>query len=303
VCKLHTWKHYKRIIDGHLIPAWTSKTLDQISRTDVKNLILKLQEKDLSPSTVGNIRAVISGVFSYACEEELITINPASRLGKFIKKKDKKTNGKFLTNEQVARFLKVSHESFPDYYPLFVCAFSTGMRLGEILALAWEDIDFDKNNIRVERSYSHGIISTTKNGKIRFIDMSEHLCELLLKHRDAIRTKRGGILPEANLSLNGDSISPVHLVFPNKNGGLMDGANLKNRIFYKVIEVAGLPHFRFHDIRHTFASMLLNQGESMHYVKEQMGHSSIQTTVDIYGHICPSANRIAVNKLGNWIYE
>ena len=83
----------------------------------------------------------------------------------------------------------------------------------------------------------------------------------------------------------------------------MDGANLKNRIFYKVIEAAGLPHFRFHDIRHTYASILLNQGESLHYVKEQMGHSSIQTTVDVYGHISSSGNRNAVNKLGNWIVD
>jgi len=92
VCKVHTWKHYKRIIEGYLIPAWTSKTLDQISRTDIKNIILNLQEKGLSPSTVGNIRAVISGIFSYACEEEYIAVNPASRLGKFIKKKDKRKN-------------------------------------------------------------------------------------------------------------------------------------------------------------------------------------------------------------------
>jgi integrase len=133
--------------------------------------------------------------------------------------------------------------------------------------------------------------------------MSEHLREILLKHRDAIQSKKAGFLPEADLSLNGDSVSSVHLVFPNKNDGLMDGSNLKNRIFYKVIEAAGLPHFRFHDIRHTYASMLLNQGESLHYVKEQMGHSSIQTTVDVYGHICSSGNRSAVNKLGNWIVD
>ena len=56
-------------------------------------------------------------------------------------------------------------------------------------------------------------------------------------------------------------------------------------------------HFRFHDIRHTFASLLLAQGESLHYVKEQMGHASIQTTVDVYGHLVPGSNRVAVNRL------
>lgn len=76
-----------------------------------------------------------------------------------------------MTIDQISKFLKTAHQLFPDYYALFVCAFSTGMRLGEILALAWEDIDFDKNIIKVERSYSHGNIDTTKNGKVRFVDM------------------------------------------------------------------------------------------------------------------------------------
>ena len=67
--------------------------------------------------------------------------------------------------------------------------------------------------------------------------------------------------------------------------------------FYKYLKEVTLPHIRFHDIRHTFASLLLQQGESLHYVKEQMGHASIQTTVDIYGHIVPGSNRKAVNKL------
>ena len=67
--------------------------------------------------------------------------------------------------------------------------------------------------------------------------------------------------------------------------------------FYKYLKDANCPHIRFHDIRHTFASLLLQQGESLHYVKEQMGHASIQTTVDIYGHIVPGTNRNAVNRL------
>jgi integrase len=264
----------------------------------VKNLILDLQTKGSSPATVENIRAIISGIFSYACEEELIQINPASRLSRFIKKRDKRKNGKFLTQEQISIFLKTVHQLFPNYYALFVCAFSTGMRLGEILALAWEDIDFDKKTIKVERAYSNGNIDTTKNGKVHFVDMSENLHDILLKHQEKIQSRERGILPELNLTQETGSINTIHLVFPNRNGKPIDGANLKNRVFYKVIEAAGLSHFRFHDIRHTFASMLLHQGESLHYVKEQMGHASIQTTVDIYGHICPSSNRNVVNKSG-----
>ena len=89
----------------------------------------------------------------------------------------------------------------------------------------------------------------------------------------------------------------IHMVFPNRDGRPTDGDDFRSRAFYPLIEKAGVPRFRFHDIRHTFASLLLGQGESLHYVKEQMGHASIQTTVDVYGHLEPGSNRNAVNKL------
>ena len=73
--------------------------------------------------------------------------------------------------------------------------------------------------------------------------------------------------------------------------------NLKDRYFYKCFEKAGLRHIRFHDLRHTFATLLLQNGESLAYVKDQLGHSSIRMTVDVYGHLVPGANRQAVNKL------
>ena len=77
----------------------------------------------------------------------------------------------------------------------------------------------------------------------------------------------------------------------------MDGDNLWCRVFYKVLAQAGLRRIRFHDLRHTFASLLLQKGESLVYVKEQLRHSSIQVTVDTYGHLIPGANRAAVDRL------
>jgi integrase len=77
----------------------------------------------------------------------------------------------------------------------------------------------------------------------------------------------------------------------------LDADNLRPRVFYKLLEKAELRRVRFHDLRHTFASLLLQNGESPAYVKEQMGHSSIQVTVDVYGHLIPGANRQAVDRL------
>ena len=86
-------------------------------------------------------------------------------------------------------------------------------------------------------------------------------------------------------------------VFCNERGGLMHPHNLRDRIFYGLLKKAGLRRVRFHDLRHTFASLLLQNGESPVYVKEQMGHSSIQVTVDCYGHLIPGGNKQAVDRL------
>ena len=74
------------------------------------------------------------------------------------------------------------------------------------------------------------------------------------------------------------------------------GDNFRSRVFYRSIELADVPRFRFHDIRHTFASLMLSQGESVHYVEEQMGRASIQMTVDFCGHLVSSSNRSAVDR-------
>ena len=86
-------------------------------------------------------------------------------------------------------------------------------------------------------------------------------------------------------------------VFCSEVGGLLDPDNLRKRVFYGLLRASGLRKIRFHDMRHTFASLLLQQGESPVYVKEQMGHSSIQVTVDLYGYLIPGGNKQAVDRL------
>jgi integrase len=295
VCKRNTLRNYKQKIRIHILPAWQDKRIDQIKRSDVIDLLLNKSAQGLAPATVACIKAVISSIFQLACEEGLLESNPVARLGKFIRKKDKRTQKASLTKEQASQFLDVIKKEFPKYYAFFLCAFRTGMRIGELLALAWEDLHMERNLIEVKRSYSGGTLSSPKNGKSRLIDMSEQLKSVLLEHRKSLM--QGGSTPCCPLTNNGAGSDTIHLVFPNRKGKPMDGSNIKHWVFYKVIKKLGLSKFRFHDIRHTFASLLLQQGESLHYVKEQMGHSSIQITVDIYGYIVPGSNRKAVNKL------
>ena len=127
------------------------------------------------------------------------------------------------------------------------------MRLGELLGLQWGDVDFHGRFIEVRRNLVAGRVTTPKNGKTRRVDMSVQLCDSLkslLTARKAETLKNGwGQVPE--------------WVFCNEQGGPLDGDNLRHRVFYKLLTKAGLRRVRFHDLRHTFASLLIAQGESL----------------------------------------
>jgi integrase len=172
---------------------------------------------------------------------------------------------------------------------LFLCAIHTGLRSGELAGLQWGDLDENGKFLVVRRGIVRGKVNPTKSGKVRKVDVSDALMSALLK----LRPKR----KEALLADGKNELAATSWIFENENGGFQDMKNLKNRHFHKCLEKAGLRRIRFHDLRHTFASLLIQNGEPLAYVKEQLGHSSIKITVDVYGHLVPGANRQAVNRL------
>jgi len=176
-------------------------------------------------------------------------------------------------------------------------AVRTGMRLGELLALRWGDVDFThkvafENAIEEERpfiwvghAYRRGTFNPTKTGKSRTVDMSKQLRDVL---RDHFTKQKRKALKEGL-----DHIP--ELVF-HANGKVIEQNSIR-RVFKTVLRKAGLREIRFHDLRHTFASLLLSKGESPVYVKEQLGHHSIQMTVDIYGKWIQTKREVGVNRL------
>jgi integrase len=159
--------------------------------------------------------------------------------------------------------------------------------MGELIAVKGGDIQFgiseDDNNryILVQRNFVRGQFTTPKNKKSRRVDLSRELRRTLLELRDkrmltAIMSGRASIADD--------------LVFPSKAGTVLDPSNIFHYHFLPCLEHAGLRRFRFHDLRHAFGSLLIQDDASLAYVKDQMGHSSIQITVDTYGHLIPGAN-------------
>jgi len=284
--KYSTYVSYDGMLRNHLVTLMETP-IDQIKRADLKELISAKTKEGLAAKTVKNVKAIVSSILSHAFEDELIQAHPGLRLGKLVKDKDRKADVNPLTRDEGRDFLEVVANNYPRYYPFFLCALRTGMRLGEIRGLKWEDIDFREGFIEIKRSYTKGRFTTPKNGKSRRVDMSRQLSETLKE----LRTERK---EEALAKGWKDVPEPV---FVNEEGNVIDDVNLHKRVFNKALEKAGMRRIRLHDLRHTFASLLIQNGESLAYVKDQLGHHSIQITVDTHGHLVPGANRQAVDRL------
>jgi len=281
-----TFERYQDILRRYILPVFGNKPIDEIKRGEIRELLLRLYHKGLSRSTVCLVRDVISGPLSFAVDEELIPVNPASGITKKLQlRRDRRIEIEPLTKEEVAVFLETCQTHAPEHYPFFLTAFRTGLRLGELLGLQWADVDWHGRFIRVSRSYKTGRLTPTKTGKVRRVDMSDYLIDVL---KTLYTARKREALKEGKGEVSG-------FIF-HRSGKPMEQNHIR-RVFKRLLAKAGLREIRLHDIRHTFASLLLSDGASPVYVKEQMGHSSIQITVDIYGHLIPSSNREMVNRL------
>ena len=279
-----TWKNYETLTNRHLMPIWKNREISSITRQEVKQLLFKKQAEGLNAN---NLRITICAVLTEAVDREIIPANPAHRLGKFFKNSNYRKPAKFFSKEQIEQLLDAAKQHTPRYHDFFLTAFRTGMRLGELLGLAWDSVNFDTKQIVVQRTYSYRRWDTPKSHKIRYIDMSDGLHKVLLKRYEE---RVPGLYCDSHTK------KKICLVFCDGYGNPIND-NFRKLVFYKLLAKAGLPRIRLHDIRHTFASLLLQAGAPLHYVKEQLGHSTIATTVDLYGHCQPGINRSAINQL------
>ena len=280
-----TYDRYSGMLKKYILPRIGNMTLDSIKRKHVKNLLLDLYNEGLSKSSVSLVNNIIGGIMNHAIDEELIEVNPTSGIIKLLNlNRTKRILIEPLTSDEVSLILKTCLENFHKNYPFFLTSFRTGMRLGELLALEWSDVDWNGMFIKVRKSYKLGKIGPTKSGKERRVDMSDQLYgELKMLHRIQLRDafKKGK--------------KKIKIIF-HHNGNYIEQHTMR-KIFKSIHQKAGIKVIRLHDIRHTFASLLLSAGYSPVYVKEQLGHHSIQITVDTYGHLIPGSNREAVNSL------
>jgi len=284
--KASTCRFYTGHLEQQIYPVLGDRLVGSLRRGDCRDLIARCRAKGLKVATVRGIARTLSTILSQAVEDEILPANPALRLGRYLRLGDEpKAEIHPLTREEAAHLLTTAKEHFPGWRPLLMCALRTGLRRGELLGLQWSDVDLNGRFLMVRRNIVAGVETTPKNHQQRRVDLSQQLTDTLTAFRRRQRErwlKKGKALPA--------------WVFASQDGTALDGANVVH-VFWRVLEKAGLRRIRFHDLRHSFASLLIQNGESLAYVKEQMGHASIQITVDTYGHLVPGGNRAAVDRL------
>jgi len=283
--RITTWEMYSGHLKHHFNDLDRIR-IDMISTTTVEKWIAKRQTDGMCIGMLRKIIVTFNQIMAYAVRHKMIDSNPVRDAERPRRNMDDVVKGNIavLAPEQIRALLEATPNQ--KHRTLFLTAIMTGARLGEILGLRWSDVDFEKKQIHIRRTFNHERFFTPKTkGSIRSIDLAPMMVLELRKWK----LVSGG---------NNDK-----LVFPSEVGSPIGPQNLTRRYFKPALKVAGLPEIRFHDLRHTYASLLIEQGENIKYISSQLGHASTTITLDVYSHLMKSENQAAACRLENTIFE
>ena len=273
-CSQRTLDGYQSIIERHLIPALGHIQLKQLQPQTIQSYYGKACEK-LSTRTVHHQHRVLSQSLKYAVRQGYLGRNPAELVDP---PSPRKKVMRTLTPREVEVLFEAASDSY--YYPIIYTAVSTGLRQAELLGLRWRDIDLDMCSISVSQMlYKRRRICQFKEPKTshsrRRVSMTPKLA-LFLREYEAEREQ---LYQQLGKALTLDS-----LVFATHDDMPIDPGVLSHS-FKRIVRRIGLDSVRFHDLRHTFASLMLLRGAKPKVISEALGHSSVAFTMDVYSHI------------------
>jgi len=272
--KPSTLRSYQDIVNNHLAPVMGDYFLTEITTAMLQRYVVRRLE-EVKPKTVINELVPLKEMFKHAVRWGYLKVNPAEYIER---PRVEKEEMDILTPDEIGLFLE---KVTPKHRPFFLTAILTGMRRGEILGLQWGDIDWNNSQLHVRRSLWRVQFVTPKSKRSRRkIDLSPALVLELKKHK--LVCPPGGELD---------------LVFCNSDGNPLDPDNLLKRHFFPALRKAKIRRVRFHDLRHTNVALRIEQGQNIKYIQNQLGHASIQTTLDRYGHLIKEVNTEQAMKL------
>lgn len=293
-----TYQNYKGLIANKIRPFIGGYRLVDINALNIQSLFATLERRGESAYRRQQVHSLLFAALRNAVEHRLIAFNPCQAVRS---PRLPSREMHFLNNLQAKTLLDAANGS--RLYALFVLALATGMRQGEMFALKWSDIDLKKGILSIQRTvandYGRVAVSSpsavdstnspkTKSGRRR-IDLPETATKALLQHKKKM-------LAEGH----------VNWVFCDASGGLLRRSNFSRRQWKPLLTEANkkLPEgkripsrFRFHDLRHTAASLRLLQGDHPKVIQELLGHSKIAVTLDLYGHVMPSLQPASAKRM------
>lgn len=283
-----TYDSYCSMVRLHIAPSFEKVRLQKLSAQDINTLLNNKRAAGLSASTVKYIHSILHRALAQAQKWDIVPRNVASLVTPPRITRDEVQP---LDPEQARRLLEVIRGHRLE--ALYSVTLAVGLRQGEALGLKWEDVDLEGKVIhvrfqlqRIDKEYRLTEPKTQRSR--RTIPLPPFAIAALHAHRARQL--------EEKLIAGSDWVDSG-LVFVTLRGTPLDAKNVTHR-FQDLLKKAGLPRMRFHDLRHACASLLLAQGVSPRVIMETLGHSEIGTTMNIYGHVLPSLQREAADKIG-----
>jgi len=288
-CCMRTYDAYQSIVKNHLVPGLGTIPLTQLKPQQIQDFYSRIfqGDKNLSASSVLHIHRILFQALQYGRRQGVLMQNAADLVNP---PRARKSVMKTLLPSEVARLFESTKDNL--YYPIYFTAINTGLRQAELLGLRWRDIDLDLAALSVNQVlYKRRGVCIFKEPKSehsrRRLDLTPSLALFLRKYR----AQR-----EAEFIITGDPLTDDDLVFGKADGTPVDPSTLTHQLG-KALQKAGLPHVRFHDLRHSFASLMLLGGVHPKIVSEMLGHASVTLTLDTYSHVIGGLQKAAMGRL------
>jgi integrase len=284
---------YKQVVRMHIVPILGEITLKDLRPDHIQNLYNRKSEEGLSPRMVRLLHAVLHRALNQAMFMGLITRNPTQAT---IKPKIPRKEMETLTDNQVQTFLLTARGA--RFEMIYLLALTTGLRAGELLGLRWSDLDWVTCRLQVKRQLQRlpegkGLAFSEPKSSAgrRVVVLGTYTLEKLREHYNKQQLAR---------QFAGERWQEDDLIFTSTIGTPLDLRNVY-REYKEILKQGGLPDLRFHDLRHTAATLMLQQGIHPKVVQERLGHSQISLTLDTYSHVLPSMQEDAAQKLDDLV--
>jgi integrase len=275
--KFSTRKQYGFILASHVLPALGQVRLCDLTREHLQAFLGAKTRAGLSWETVAHLRNVLSKILGAAVEWRYLQEN-LTKLTKLPRRPPRKPRP-FLTGQQVSKLLEKLSEPATTIVLLLV---TTGTRIGEILALRWKHVDFERGILQVREAVYDGHFGTPKT--------ASSIADLPLGPESAAVLRQ-------QLTRAGNGPQPEDLVFSNRTGGPVNPKNLLRRVLYPACVKAEVPRVSWHALRHTHATLLAAGGASPKLIQSQLRHATTQLALELYTHQLPGFQREAVERL------